>query len=126
MGAPNVPEAPAGAGVLVDLLGRYLPPGYIESLIRTWVPIGIGAVLAWVAVHWHIAVSRDASATVGVVAGALVVAGYYAVARLVERRWPTVGRWLIALNLVRTAPPLYARPDEAVRVVNAAGDVRRE
>jgi hypothetical protein len=124
----NLPDpATAPGGFIVDLLGRYFPPGYVESLIRTWVPVGLGSLLAWAAVHWHIVVGPRASATIGVIAAGLVVAGYYALARLVERRWPALGRWLIALNLVKTAAPVYVRPNEAVRVIdNTSGQVRRE
>lgn len=119
-------EDDSTTGPIVDLIGKYLPPGYVESLIRTWVPVGIGAVLAWGAVHWHIVVDPHASATAGVVAAALITAGYYALGRLVERRWPTFGRVLISLGLVK-ARPVYARPSEAVRLIsNRTGVVRRE
>lgn len=96
------------AGWLVDVLGRYFPPGWVESVIRTWVPIAIGAVLAWVNAHWEIVLAGDASTTAIIIATAAVTAGYYALARLVERRWPSLGRWLVALNLVK-ARPTYRR-----------------
>lgn len=112
-------------GYLTDVARQYIPPGYVTSLIRTIVPIGVGSVLAWLAVHWHIVIDPGASATVGIVAAAVVTAGYYAAARVVERRWPTVGRWLVALNLV-AARPVYAAPSETVRVIDKdTGTVRR-
>ncbi|NEA22603.1 hypothetical protein [Actinomadura bangladeshensis] len=79
---------------------------YFVSLIRTWVPIGIGNVLAWLAVHFGVIVDADSSTQFKLGAAAVVVAGYYAVARLVEERWPAVGRFLVALGL-RRAPATY-------------------
>lgn len=120
------------SGFLVDLLGRYLPPGYVESLVRTWVPVGIGTVLtwllSWVAAHWHwhIVLSQHASTTVGIVSVGVVTAAYYGLARWVERRWPKAGRVLVSLNLVK-AKPVYAKPSDSVRVVSrVTGEVRRE
>lgn len=118
-------QADPGEGVLAALARKFLPPGYVESLIRTWVPVGVGSVIAWAAVHWHIVVSRGASATVGTVAGALCIAGYYALGRLVEKRWPKAGAFLISLGLVQ-AKPVYAHPTDAVRVIDTkTGDVTR-
>lgn len=119
-------------GFLVGLLGRYLPPGYVESLIRTWVPVGIGTaitwLLSWVAAHWHwhIVLSQHASTTVGIVSVGVVTSAYYGLGRFVERRWPVAGKWLLALNLVKSRP-VYAGRHDAVRLVNArTGTVRRE
>lgn len=118
-------QANADQSVLADVARKYIPPGYIESLIRTWVPIGIGSVIAWAAVHWHIVVSPGASATVGTVAGALCIAGYYALGRLVEKQWPKVGALLISFGLVQ-AKPIYAGPADAVRLVDTkTGEVKR-
>ncbi|TDD37909.1 hypothetical protein E1287_07580 [Actinomadura sp. KC06] len=79
---------------------------YIVSLIRTWVPIGIGNALAWLALHYGVVVDADASTKLKLGAAAAVVAGYYALALAVERRWPGVGRFLVALGLQRT-PATY-------------------
>lgn len=55
------------------------------SLIRTWVPIGMGALLAWIAASQHLpAVPAGASATAGAVAAGLCAGGYYALARALE------------------------------------------
>jgi hypothetical protein len=113
------------AGYVDELLDHYVPPGYVVSLIRTWVPIGIGALVAWLAVHWHIVIKPGASASAGIVTAGLVIAGYYALARLVERRWPRIGRWLVALNLV-ASKPVYARDEDAVRIIDGkTGTVRK-
>lgn len=112
-------------GFLVDFLSRYFKPGLAESVIRTWVPVGVGTaltwVLSWLATNWHwdIALSQQASTTAGMVSVAVVTAAYYALARLVEKRWPKLGRLLISLNLVK-APPVYAKTEAAAQAVNAA------
>lgn len=84
--------APAGVG------------GYLPSLIRTVVPVAVGAGLTWLEVHWHLPIPAGASATVGLTAAAVTVAGYYAAARAVEHRWPRVGRWLLAAGLAAGQP----------------------
>lgn len=65
----------------------------VPSLIRTYVPIAVGAVLAWLASR---GVNVDDGAAQGLVAflTALLSALYYAVARLLESRWPQAG-WLL-------------------------------
>jgi hypothetical protein len=100
-------------------------------IIRTYVPIGVVAVLGWAAVHWHIVLGPGTSATVATytVLGALAV--YTGAARWLERRtggsrparlarW--VGRWMLG-GVIRQ--PVYARPDERVRVLTANGSLRR-
>jgi hypothetical protein len=100
-------------------------------IIRTYVPIGVVAVLGWAAVHWHLVLGQGTSATVAAytVLGALAV--YTGAARWLERRggdstaarvarW--VGRWMLG-GIIRQ--PVYARPDERVRVLTADGSLRR-
>lgn len=95
--------------VIVEVLREYVRPGLAESTIRTVVPIGVGGVLAWIATHWNIVVPAHASSTFVVVATGVVTAGYYIVARVIERKFPRVGRVLLALGFVR-AKPVYAEP----------------
>lgn len=95
----------------------FVPPGFAESLIRTWVPVGIGSVIAWAALHWHIVVDPGASTTAGAVVTAVCIAGYYALSRIVERRFPRFGSLLISFGLVQ-AKPVYAQPEDAVRIVS--------
>jgi len=121
----SYPQAPDPGhdprGFLVDLLGRHFPPGLVESTIRTWVPITIGALLSWINANYTIAVLPNRpSATAVIVATGVVTAGYYALARVVERRFPRVGQWMLALNLVK-AKPVYATPAETVRIVGPDG-----
>jgi hypothetical protein len=122
---PQEPFAGDSTGIAKQLVGKYLPPGFMESLIRTCVPVGVGAAITWLAVHWRIVLPPGASATAGIVTSGLVIAGYYALARIVERRWPRVGRWMIALNLVRAKPPVYLQQTENAKIVDSAtGGVR--
>lgn len=106
-GAPDPAEDPEG--YVADLLRQYVSAAVVVSLIRTVVPIGIGAVLAWVATNYNVVVPERASSTVVVLTTAAITAGYYALARLVEKRFPRLGRWLVALNLVK-ARPVYVQP----------------
>jgi hypothetical protein len=88
-----------------ELLDRYFTPGWIDSVIRTWVPVAIGAVLSWVNANYGVLGLPDhPSSTAVIVATGLTIAGYYALARVVERRWPKVGAALVAVGLVRTKP----------------------
>lgn len=67
---------------------------YVNSLIRTWVPIGVGAVLVYLARRWGVVLDDDTSAQLTLSAVALVTAVYYALVRALETRWPTFGRLL--------------------------------
>jgi len=107
----------------VDLIRGYIKPGTVESLIRTYVPVGVGLVLAWVATNWNIVVPENASSAVVTLVVGAFVAGYYTLGRLVERRWPKLGRLLLALNLTK-ARPLYSTPEAADAVEADARQVR--
>ncbi|EYR64252.1 hypothetical protein N866_13620 [Actinotalea ferrariae CF5-4] len=62
----------------------------IVSLIRTYVPVGVGAFLAWLL---SLGIEVDAQTQAGLITSmtALVVAAYYTLVRLLERKWPAVG-----------------------------------
>ena len=62
----------------------------ILSLIRTYVPIAVGALVAWLLT---LGVTLDPASEAGLtVAGTgLLIATYYTLIRLLERRWPWVG-----------------------------------
>jgi 4-hydroxybenzoate polyprenyltransferase len=81
---------------------------YFLSLIRTWVPIGIGALLSWLAVNWSVGVDEETSAQLVIGATALVTAVYYALVRALEKRWPWIGQVLLGLGAA--AKPKYAEP----------------
>jgi hypothetical protein len=99
--------------------------------IRTYVPIAVVAVLGWAAAHWHIILGPGTSATVATYIVLAALAVYTGTARWLERRggastaarvarW--VGRWMLG-GVIRQ--PVYARPDERVRVLTADGSLRR-
>lgn len=80
------------------------------SVIRTWVPIGVGAVLTWVAATFGIIISDDTSAPLMAAVVAVVIAVYYALARVAEKRWPLIGQILLALGLVKAKPTYRHEP----------------
>lgn len=67
---------------------------YLLSLIRTWVPVGVGAALTWLAMHFNIVLDADMSTTAATVATGLIVGAYYALVRALETQWPGFGRLL--------------------------------
>lgn len=86
---------------------------YVLSLVRTWVPVAVGSVLAWLA---SLGLDLGAEAQVGLVTflTGLCIAVYYALARGLERRWPALGTLLLGSS----SKPVYAPPTpDAVRAV---------
>lgn len=77
----------------------------VISVIRTVVPVLVGAVLTWLASRLGIVLGEQSSAELvsGLVAVA-TTAGYYALARWAESRWPAAG-WLLGVP----AAPTYER-----------------
>ena len=78
----------------------------IISLIRTYVPVAVGAFLTYLAVRFGVVVPEDVSTglTTGLVG--LASALYYAIARALEQRWPWLG-WLLGVP----KQPTYRAPD---------------
>jgi hypothetical protein len=89
----------------------------LTSLIRTWVPVGVGALLTWFAASTHTGIPPRASATVGALVAAALSAGYYAIARLLERTTSTlardIGRWMLG----GAVPPLYLDAAHRARIM---------
>lgn len=75
------------------------------SFIRTYAPIVAGAFLSWLA---SIGLDLGAEANVGltVFLTAVLTALYYLLARLLEQRWPVLGRWLLGSS----RQPEYTEP----------------
>lgn len=71
---------------------------YLTSLIRTWVPVMVGAAITWLAMTLGVVLDDGTSTSLIVATTALATAVYYAAARAVEARWPQVGRLLLALG----------------------------
>lgn len=100
------------------------------SFLRTYVPLGVGALLAFAATRWGLVLPSEASAGVGVAATAACVAAWYGLARFLERRrgdgWPavaarTAGKWMLG-GVLRQ--PVYAAVGDTIRVI-AEGKARK-
>lgn len=76
-----------------------------DSVIRTVVPVIVGVLLGQAA---RIGLDLPAGAVTEVVT-VVVTGAYYAVARLVEQRWPALGRVLLSAGLSRRTP-MYVPP----------------
>jgi hypothetical protein len=68
----------------------------LASLIRTWVPIGVGFVLALLARKFGVVLDEASSAALTAGIAALASAVFYGVVRILESRWKPVG-WLLGL-----------------------------
>jgi uncharacterized membrane protein (DUF441 family) len=76
---------------------------YAISLIRTWVPVGVGAVASWLATR-GLNLDDQTQAAVTALCTAGLTALYYALVRLAEKKWPQAG-----ILLGHTAKPVYAK-----------------
>jgi len=94
---------------------------FVTSLIRTWVPIGIGAFITWLATNYDIVVPADASSSLVVGVAALVdgrrvmatvqvVLYLIAVILLVLAAFPLSSRVSLALLGAAAALLAYALP----------------
>lgn len=66
---------------------------FVTSIIRTYVPIVVGAVVAWLVAH-NINIDPDTQAGAIIALTGMLQAVYYYVVRLLERRYPQMG-WLL-------------------------------
>lgn len=90
---------------------------FILSVIRTYIPLFVGAGLTWVGVQLDVPITDDMTASTSATV-VLVVSGlYYLAARALESRWPFLS-FLLATPPT-TAVPHYANaktiPGEVVR-----------
>ena len=100
----------------------------ITALIRTLVPALYGVGITWLigrfpAVQDGLAwlsstVGVDVSAALSLIITALVIAGYYWVARALGARFPALERWLLGRSVV----PVYTSPDAAPNKVFREGE----
>ncbi len=69
---------------------------YVSSVVRTWVPLGVGALITWLSANLGFVI--DESSQVGLTVGftAFVVGLYYAIIRKLEVSFPQIG-WLLGL-----------------------------
>jgi len=82
---------------------------WFKGVVRTAVPAAVGALVAYLAVHFGIVIPKDASDGLVLFVGGLAVTAYYAVLHWIEQAYPAVGRWLLALGLT-SAQPSYGQP----------------
>jgi hypothetical protein len=78
---------------------------FVLSLVRTWVPIGVGFALTWLASTLKIVVDPSSQAGLVALCVAVLSAGYYFLARLLEKQFPWLGVLLGA-----AAKPTYTKP----------------
>lgn len=69
------------------------PSDVVPSLIRTWTPIAVGAVISWAATQGISVTSSTKSALVALLT-AVISGTYYALVRVAEQKWPQLG-WLL-------------------------------
>ena len=77
----------------------------LDSILRTTVPVIVGVLLGWAA---KIGLGLPSGAVFEIVT-VVITAAYYALARLVEQRWPGVGQMLLSLGLARRTPVYVAQ-----------------
>lgn len=82
------------------------------SAIRTYVPIGVGLLLTWLASSLHIVIDPSSQAGLVALCAALLSAGYWSLVRLIERLVPAAGVFLG----VPAAPSYSKRESSAGRM----------
>lgn len=83
---------------------------YLASLIRTYVPLGVGVLVTWLA-SFGIQIDSTASAALAAGIGAVVAAAFYALVRALEKRWPKLGGLLGVPKAPEYAKKPAAAPD---------------
>lgn len=83
---------------------------YFVSLIRTWIPIAVGAALTWAAANLDVVIDEESSRAAIGLCVSILTGAYYAIVRALEQRFPQVG-WLLGTP---TPPqyPQHSRGDE--------------
>lgn len=64
---------------------------FVISNIRTYVPIGVGLLLTWLASSLHVVIDPSSQAGLVALCVAVLSGAYYTLARLIERKWPQTG-----------------------------------
>ena len=86
------------------------------SIIRTYVPIIVGALASWLLVTFAFELEADVQAHLIIALTGLLQAVYYATVRALETRFPGVG---VLLGAAKT-PDTYSRGDDSPTVDAAA------
>lgn len=82
---------------------------FITSLIRTYTPILIGSLLSFLAVKYGFVVDEAIQAQLVAGLTGTIIAAYYLIARLLERKFPQFG-----VLLGSTQKPVYVEPTAEV------------
>ena len=82
----------------------------IVSYIRTYAPVLAGAILSWLA-SLGLDVGAEGNVGLTIFLTGLFSALWYLVARKLEERWPSVGRWMLGSS----RQPQYTEPQAPVR-----------
>lgn len=93
--------------------------GFVPSLIRTYVPIGVGVLVTFLARKLHIVIDEQTSASLTLALGGVAMAAYYTLVRWAERRFPELG-WLLGLAKQPAYSPEVAKAEPVVVPVPAA------
>ncbi len=87
------------------------------SLIRTWVPIGVGGIVTWVATRTGTVIDVHTSAAVGGFAAMACASGYYALARVLENAknpaLQAIGKYMLGGVMSK---PIYMTQEEYDRL----------
>jgi hypothetical protein len=97
---------------------------YGRSLIRTFVPLVVGSLVAWLAT---LGIEVDRAAVIGIL-DPLLATAYYAIIRSAEKRWPGAG-WLLGVPGAPSyapAPPAPSSGDAQGLSGAIAGDAEAE
>jgi hypothetical protein len=73
------------------------------GLIRTWVPIAVGAAISWLATA-GLELDKETQAAAIVAATGAIQAAYYTLVRLLENKYPAIG-WLLGSAKTPTYTP---------------------
>jgi hypothetical protein len=75
----------------------------VASYIRTFVGLGVGALVTWLFRRWNIVLDDSSTQAATIGATAIVSGVYYAIVRLLESKWKGFG-WFLGL----ATKPKYA------------------
>ncbi len=81
---------------------------FLISLIRTYVPILVGSVISFLVVNYGFVVDESITAQLTAGLTGVIIAGYYLLARGLERKFPQLG-----FLLGTPAVPVYVEPTKA-------------
>lgn len=100
---------------------------YVISHIRTLVPYAVGLLVSWLAIHFSIVLDPQTEALLASVSTFVLGSGFYALVRLLEAKWPSLG---VLLGV--PVKPRYVEPEQPLNqvklpnpILNPAMDAHR-